>query len=78
MTEETQEIETVDVEQTYASAMHSVGLIHRMYDAEETVLEEDLDTIQRNKDHLEIMLGKDFWTEEQDLTPLQEAADRTE
>ena len=77
MTEETQEIE-VDVEQTYASAMHSVDLIHRMYDAEETVLEEDLDTIQRNKDHLEIMLDKDFWTEAQDLEPFQSAVDRTE
>lgn len=78
MTEEPQEIETVDVEQTYASAMHSVDLINRMYDAEETVLEEDLDTIQRNKDHLEIMLDKDFWTAAQDLEPFQAAVDRTE
>ncbi len=36
MNEETQEIE-VDVEQTYAAAMHSVYLINRMYEAGETV-----------------------------------------
>jgi len=31
------------------------------------------DTVARNKEHLTIMLSKDFWTDE-DLTPLQEAA----
>jgi hypothetical protein len=31
------------------------------------------DTVARNKEHLNIMLAKDFWTTE-DLTPLQEAA----
>ncbi len=75
MTDKTQE---VDVNQTYVSAMHSVDLINRMYDENLTVDEDDLDTIRRNKEHLEIMLGKDFWTEDQDLTPLQEAIDRTE
>ena len=78
MTEETQEIETVGVEQTYVSTMHSVYLINRMYDSGETFSEEDLDTIQRNKDHLEIMLEGDFWTEVQDLSPFQAAVDRTE
>jgi hypothetical protein len=76
MTEETQEIETVDVEQTYTSAMHSVDLINRMYEAGETTSEEDLDTIKRNKDHLELMLGKDFWTEAQDLAPFRAAVAR--
>ena len=76
MTEETQEIETVDVEQTYASAMHSVDLINRMFEAGETTSEEDLDTIKRNKDHLEIMLEKDFWTEAQDLAPFRAAVAR--
>jgi len=74
MTEKTQE---VDVNQAYVSTMHSVDLINRMYDENLTVSEEDLDTIQRNKDHLEIMLGKDFWVDH-DLTPFQEAIDRTE
>jgi hypothetical protein len=31
------------------------------------------DTVARNKEHLRIMLSKDFWTTE-DLTPLQAAA----
>ena len=30
------------------------------------------DTVKRNKEHLEIMLAKDFWTNE-DLKPLQDA-----
>ena len=30
------------------------------------------DIIKRNKEHIEIMLAKDFWTTE-DLTPFQEA-----
>tara|TARA_R100000544_G_scaffold36596_1_gene25224 strand:+ start:276 stop:503 length:228 start_codon:yes stop_codon:yes gene_type:complete len=74
----TEEIKTADVEQTYVSTMHSVDLINRIYDSGETLSEEDLEMLQRNKDHLEIMLGKDFWTEAQDLAPLQEALDRTE
>ena len=78
MTEETQEVETINVEQTYTSAMHSVNLINRMYVEGLTVSEEDLDTIQRNKGHIEIMLRKDFWTEAQDLEPFQAAVDRTE
>ena len=31
------------------------------------------DTVARNKEHLKIMLAKDFWTTE-DLKPLQDAA----
>jgi hypothetical protein len=31
------------------------------------------DTLKRNKEHLQIMLTKDFWTTE-DLTPIREAA----
>ena len=68
----------IDVVKTYSAAMDSVDLINRMYDENLTVDEDDLDTIRRNKEHLEIMLGKDFWTEDQDLTPFQEAVDRTE
>jgi hypothetical protein len=36
--------------------------------------EEWEDTINRNKEHLRIMLAKDYWTDE-DLTPLEEAAE---
>lgn len=57
----------------YAACMDSVNLINGgkpegMEDAEWA------DTVARNKEHLVIMLAKDFWTDE-DLTPLQEAAE---
>jgi hypothetical protein len=53
----------------YAACMDSVNLINAgqpedMEDAEWA------DTVARNKEHLNIMLAKDFWTTE-DLTPLQ-------
>jgi hypothetical protein len=56
----------------YNAAMDSVNLINGgkpdfMSGAEWT------DCLKRNKDHLNIMLAKDFWTTE-DLTPLQAAA----
>jgi hypothetical protein len=72
-----EEIETIDVAQTYASTMDSVNLINTLYDGGING-DEDLATIQRNKGHLEIMLAKDFWTDAQDLGPMQAAFDRTE
>jgi hypothetical protein len=66
-----------DLEQTYSAAMDSVNLINRMYDAGETVSEDDADAIQRNKDHLKIMMIKSYWTSAQDLSPFQAAIDRT-
>ena len=55
-----------------SAAMDSVNLINAgqpegMEDAEWA------DTVARNKEHLNIMLAKDFWTTE-DLTPLRNAA----
>jgi len=74
----TEETETIDAAQAYASTMDSVNLINALYDEGLAVEEEDLATIQRNKGHLEIMLGKDFWTDAQDLEPIQSAFGRTE
>jgi len=56
----------------YAACMNSVNLINggKPEDMEDA---EWADTVARNKEHLTIMLGKDFWTTE-DLTPLQAAA----
>jgi len=56
----------------YSAAMDSVNLINggkpeRMTDADWTA------TVARNKEHLVIMLAKDFWTTE-DLAPLQAAS----
>jgi hypothetical protein len=56
----------------YAACMDSVNLINAgkpegMEDAEWA------DCLSRNKEHLKIMLAKDFWTTE-DLAPLQAAS----
>ena len=56
----------------YAACMDSVNLINGGK-PEGMTDEEWADTVARNKEHLNIMLSKDFWTNE-DLTPLQQAA----
>ena len=60
------------IAQHYKAAMDSVNLINEgkptyMSDADWA------DRVARNKEHLNIMLAKDFWTTE-DLTPLRTAA----
>jgi dihydrodipicolinate synthase/N-acetylneuraminate lyase len=56
----------------YSAALDSVNLING--EKPELTSDEDwADTIARNKEHLNIMLAKDFWTTE-DLAPLQAAA----
>ena len=60
-----------DIARHYSAAMDSVNLIlnGNVYNQSSTDWE---NTVKRNKDHLEIMLAKDFWTTE-DLTPFQNA-----
>jgi hypothetical protein len=66
------EITTEQIAQHYSAAMDSVNLINA--GQPEGMTDEDwADTVKRNKEHLEIMVAKDFWTDE-DLTPLQNAA----
>jgi len=56
----------------YSAAMDSVALINA--GKPEDVLDADwADCLSRNKEHLVIMLAKDFWTTE-DLTPLRTAS----
>ena len=56
----------------YSAALDSVALINST--KPELMSDEDwADTIARNKEHLNIMLAKDFWTTE-DLKPLKTAA----
>ena len=60
------------IAQHYSAAMDSVNLINNgkpdnMTDADWT------NCLSRNKEHLVIMLAKDFWTTE-DLSPLQAAS----
>jgi hypothetical protein len=56
----------------YSAAMDSVNLINAGQ-PERMTAEDWADCLARNKEHLTIMLAKDFWTTE-NLTPLQEAA----
>ena len=61
-----------DIQRHYNAAMDSVNLLNA--GKPEGMTDEDwADCVQRNVDHLKIMLAKDFWTNE-DLTPLQQAA----
>jgi hypothetical protein len=56
----------------YSACMDSVNLING--EKPEGMEDADwADTIARNKEHLVIMLAKDFWTTE-DLAPLQQAS----
>jgi hypothetical protein len=66
------EITAEQIAQHYSAAMDSVNLINGgqpeyMTDADWA------DCLSRNKEHLVIMIAKDYWTTE-DLTPLQQAA----
>ena len=72
MTDIVEQPSAEEIARHYAAALDSVALINAgqpegMEDAEWA------DTVARNKEHLNIMLAKDFWTTE-DLTPLQQAA----
>ena len=59
------------IAQHYSAALDSVALINA--GQPEKMTDEDwADCLSRNKEHLKIMLAKDFWTTE-DLTPLQQA-----
>jgi hypothetical protein len=56
----------------YSAALDSVALIQA--GKPEDMLDADwADCLSRNKEHLRLMLAKDYWTTE-DLTPLQAAA----
>ena len=64
--------EAQQIAQHYKAAMDSVNLINAGQ-PEGMTAEEWADTLKRNKDHLLIMLAKDYWTTE-NLTPLREAS----
>ncbi len=55
----------------YMAAIDSVNLINAGQ-PEDMTDEEWAATVERNKEHLRIMLAKQIWTTE-DLTPLQQA-----
>ena len=61
-----------EIARHYSAAMDSVNLINA--GKPDDMTDEDwADCLKRNKDHLLIMLAKDFWTNE-DLAPLEAAS----
>ena len=71
MSEIIEQITAEEVARHYAAAMDSVTLINS--EKPEFTTDEDWkSTLERNADHLEIMVAKDYWTTE-DLTPFTAA-----
>ena len=69
------ELTQEEIAQHYSAAMDSVNFINELIAGQHDdrmTAEEKADAIERNKDHLKIMVAKDFWTTE-DLTPFQNA-----
>ena len=61
-----------EIARHYSAALDSVALINAGQPDDMT--DEDwADCLKRNKEHLKIMLAKDFWTTE-DLSPLEAAS----
>ena len=67
-----EEITQEQIAQHYKAALDSVSLINAGK-PEGMTAEEWADCLARNKEHLKIMLAKDFWTTE-NLTPLRTAS----
>ena len=66
------EITAEQIAKHYSAAMDSVNLINA--GQPESMIDVDwADCLARNKEHLKIMLAKDYWTTE-DLSPLQTAS----
>jgi len=66
---DTIEITAEEIARHLSAAMDSVNLINAGQ-PEGTTDEDWADTVSRNVEHLQIMLDKTYWTDE-DLTPLQ-------
>jgi hypothetical protein len=60
-----------EIAQHYSAMGDSVNLINEIVASGDTD-EESVDTIARNKEHLELMVAKDFWTTE-DMTAVNAA-----
>jgi hypothetical protein len=60
-----------EIAQHYSAAGDSVTLINELVALSERN-DEQVDTVRRNVEHLEIMVAKDFWTTE-DLAPFNAA-----
>lgn len=65
------EITAEEIAQHYSAAMDSVNLINAVI-ADPAAYVNDETVIQRNVDHLKIVVGWSFWTDE-DLQPFNDA-----
>jgi len=70
-----EEVTTEEIAQHYSALGDSVALINEYNSSPPSDLSADevADAISRNKEHLVIMLAKDFWTTE-DMTAVEAAA----
>jgi hypothetical protein len=68
----TETLTPTQIAKHYSAAMDSVNLINAGK-PEDMTAEDWADCLKRNKDHLVIMLAKDYWTTE-NLAPLQAAS----
>ena len=68
------ELTAEQIAQHYSAAMDSVNFINEINAGEHDTMtaEEKADAIQRNVDHLKIMVAKDYWTNE-NLQPFYDA-----
>ena len=73
MPENEVEITQEEIAQSYSAAMDSVNLINAGK-LDEMSDDDWTDIKSRNIEHLQIMVAKDYWTDE-DLTPLNSAID---
>jgi len=73
MTETIEKPTAEEIARHYSAALDSVHLIQN---GKPDGIEDSewQDCLARNKEHLKIMLAKDFWTNE-DLTPLEDASE---
>ena len=68
----TEQLTPEQIAKHYSAAMDSVNLINAGK-PEDMTAEDWADCLSRNKEHLKIMLAKDYWTTE-DLSPFQAAS----
>jgi hypothetical protein len=66
------EVETPEeIAQHYKAAMDSVTLLEKVA-ADPNAYADDLTVVERNVEHLQLVVGWNFWTDE-DLTPFHNA-----
>ena len=65
------EVTTEEIVQHYTALGHSVALINEIIATGDTDAE-SMDVLSRNVEHLEIMLTRDYWTNE-DMTAVNTA-----